>query len=223
MMKLQIRKHEKPHDDYHVFECAYDRKIFWTPGVHGIFSIPGLEIEGSNTRYFSIASIHDENTIKFATRIPEDCSQFKKHLAQLKEGDEIDMEGPYGEFNFQDDSTPVIMIAGGVGITPVRALFKELEKGNDRIVKLIYSTGGQHLFKDELSAVAAANDKIGIDFVGGREELAAKLEEYADEMKNEAYYFISGPPGMVRTVMNLLEDRYINEGRIIAESFIGYE
>jgi NAD(P)H-flavin reductase len=222
-MKLRIKKHEEPHDDYHVFECAYDRKMFWTPGVHGVFSIPDREIEGTDTRYFSIASIHDENKIQFATRIPEDCSHFKKNLAQLKEGDEIEMEGPYGEFNFQDGQTPVIMVVGGVGITPVRALFKELEKGNERIVKLIYSTRGKHLFKEELCAIADANDKITIDFVGGREELVAKLEEYADEMKNDAYYFISGPPGMVRAVANILEDRFIFEGRMIVESFTGYE
>jgi len=220
---LKIKNHEEPHDDYHVFECVYDRKMSWRPGVHGIFSMPDCEIEGKGTRYFSVASIDDENTVKFATRIPEDCSHFKENLAKLKEGDEIDMDGPYGEFNFQDDQTPVIIVVGGVGITPVRALFKELEKGNDRIVKLIYSTRGRHLFKEELCAIADANDKITIDFVGGREELAAKLSQYADEMKNDAYYYISGPPGMARSVTNMLEDRYIREGRMIVEAFTGYE
>ena len=85
-MKLRVAKHENPHDDYHIIDCLYDRKVGWTPGVYGEFSLPQKKIEGSCKRIFSIASIEEENRIKFATRIQEGGSDFKKHLAQVKEG-----------------------------------------------------------------------------------------------------------------------------------------
>lgn len=221
-MKLRVVKHEAPHDDYHVLECDFDRKMFWTPGVYGIFSLPGREVQGNATRYFSIASIDDEKRIKLATRIHDGGSHFKECLAQLNEGDEIEMEGPYGEFSFRDESSPVIMVAGGVGITPMRALFKELEKGNKRPVHLVYSTKGQHLFKDELCAIADADEKILVDFVSGREELTKHVDQLIEKYNNEAYYYISGPPGMANAIAEMLDEKWINEDRVIVESFTGY-
>ena len=53
-------------------------------------------------------------------------------------------------------------------------------------------------------------------------ELAAKVNEYAGELKNKAYYFISGPPGMARSVAMILDDLFIFEGRIVVEAFTGY-
>lgn len=221
-MKLEIVRKNRPHDDYHVFECRFGGKAAWKPGVHGEFMLPEKEIDGKKTRIFSIASICDEEKIIFATRIPDEPSSFKKHLAGLEEGDEIHMDGPFGEFNLRDETSPAVIIAGGVGITPVRAIFKELEKGNARPVKLIYSARGRHLFKNELCKIAEADPNIEIHFVGGREEVANLAGRYIDEFMNNAYYYISGPPGMVTAISMMLEDRFIYEARIIAEAFLGY-
>lgn len=222
-MKLRIVKHESPHDDYHVFDCEVEDPASWKAGMHAEFSIPGREIKERNTRYFSIASHPEEGRVKIATRIPDEPSEFKKCLAELKEGDELHMVGPYGEFHFRDDTTPVVMVAGGVGITPMRAMFKELEKGNQRPVRLIYSASGKHLFRDELQRIADADDNIEIHFVGGREEVSRLLSSSIDQYMSNAYYFVSGPPGMVRSMAMMLDDRFVLEAKVVLEEFGGYD
>ena len=221
-MKLRIIKHEKPHDDYLVIDCAIDGLEHWEPGNHAVFSIPGKEIEGRDTRYFSIASHPEEKGIKIATRIPDEPSDFKKCLAELKEGDELQMVGPSGEFTLKDDTSPIVMVAGGIGITPIRAIFKELEKGNQRSVRLIYSATGKHLFREELERIADADDNIEIHFVGGREEVASLMSKSIDQYMSKAYYYVSGPPGMVRSMAMMLDDRFVLEARVVLEEFGGY-
>ncbi len=85
-------------------------------------------------------------------------------------GDIIRLRGPFGWFTLQDEHSPVVLIAGGIGITPIRALMKEFEKGNKRAVSMIYSAKNEHLFKDELKVIADKDPQIKANFVHNKDK-----------------------------------------------------
>lgn len=163
-----LRRSYQAEDGCTVFELKSLQNTQWIPGQHGIFSVPGAKFKGSKIRPFSIASVTEEGTILLATKISDTPSNFKAIWRDLQPGALIQMRGPIGWFYLQDDTSPVVMVAGGVGITPIRALFKELEKGNERNVTLIYSARESYLFKDELDTIAAHDPKISIVYTHSR-------------------------------------------------------
>jgi NAD(P)H-flavin reductase len=100
------------------------QNIDWKPGEHAIFIIDDQGIEGKNWRALSIASIKEENVIMLAMRSIGEMSAFKRTLINLKKGDQVKMRGPFGSFTLKDETTPIVLIALGIGITPIRALAK---------------------------------------------------------------------------------------------------
>lgn len=78
-------------------------------------------------------------TLHFLIKIyPE--GPFTSRLDQLKEGDEIQVSEPTGSFNsvdWQPESTDLVAIAAGTGITPmIRLIFHALK--NNRLLNWLY-------------------------------------------------------------------------------------
>src|SRR3989338_6724385 len=79
------------------------------------------------SRYFTISSAPQEKTIMMTTKfVPGDGSSFKQALLKIAPGDHIEAEGPSGSFTYQDHLQEVVFVAGGIGITPFRAILMDL-------------------------------------------------------------------------------------------------
>lgn len=71
-------------------------------------------------------------------------------------GSELVVEGPYGKFILDARDTNVVMIAGGIGITPMMGLLRQLVHLRSKIpVALIYSTKNSPAIFDETIAKMA--------------------------------------------------------------------
>jgi ferredoxin-NADP reductase len=155
-------------DDIVSFVFTPEKKLKWIPGQHAGFFIGGNQTAENTMRPFNIASTPDEGVVRIATRIAKNPSDYKKYLMNLKPGDKMIMSGPKGSFYTRDINTPVLFIAGGVGIAPLRALLRNYSQKRayaPKNVKLIYSSdSGEFVFKDELDAIKAANKFITIVF-----------------------------------------------------------
>jgi predicted ferric reductase len=93
-------------------------------------------------------------------------------IAQLRAGTRIAIEGPYGTFTkhaLQGDG--VVLIAAGIGITPVRALLEDLPADVDTIVLLRASTDEQLLLADEVRALTRERNGRVLAAVGSRNNL----------------------------------------------------
>lgn len=77
---------------------------------------------------------------------------------QLNVGDSIETRAPQGKFYLDVDSNhPIVLIAGGIGITPLLTMLKTIAEQNDqREVHLFYSVrqGSQIVMKDYLTGLA---------------------------------------------------------------------
>src|SRR5690606_34061539 len=72
----------------------------------------------------TLASAPSEQQLMVATRLRD--TAFKRMLAEMPLGTTIDLEGPFGQFTLPfDDSRTIVLLAGGIGITPFRSMLVE--------------------------------------------------------------------------------------------------
>ena len=107
---------------------------------------------------FSIAAAPgDGGTVKFGIRLPEKSSSFKKALLALEPGAKVTGTSVGGDFLLPDDDSKLLLVAGGIGITPYIAQLEHLRAtGATRDVAVVYAIAS----KDDL-AYAAELAKAG--------------------------------------------------------------
>jgi len=147
-------------------------------------------------------------------------------LANLKPGTRIIAEGPYGAFTPSLTGRRVLFIAGGVGITPIRAMFAALPKRMSGGITLLYRASHPRdvVFSRELNAIASDRDAALHYLIGAREDLgydpldAGHLQQTVPGLhRYEAY--VCGPTGMTQAAVNSLLAAGIPRRRIHHESF----
>lgn len=211
-----------PHGDYYEVRLSIPAGVIWKPGQHAMFTIKGPKMTGGNMRPLSIASTMAEGEILLGTRTGQNPSDFKKALINLKAGDCLDMRGPFGPFYVQDDSSPLVLFASGVGITPIRAVITSLQGVTNRPIELVYAAADFYLYGDELNHLAKNQANLKLHQVTSPEQAQAKLRQLATSYGNQAHYYISGAPSVIKSIQNLLAEQGISKKRLVADSFNGY-
>ncbi|HMK12941.1 MAG TPA: ferredoxin reductase family protein, partial [Acidimicrobiales bacterium] len=133
-------------------------------------------------------------------------------MQALKPGVRVFAEGPYGTFTAHRRTRPrVALIAGGIGITPLRALLQTLPKRQGDVTLLYRAVSDQDVaFREELRAIA---DRLGVDVrilpgsdIGndhtdqlGVPALRRHIPDIADRD-----VFVCGPPAMLSAVRRRL-------------------
>jgi predicted ferric reductase len=147
-------------------------------------------------------------------------------LARLKPGTRVIAEGPYGSFTPALTGRRVLLIAGGVGITPIRAMFAALPKRMSDGITLLYRASSPRdvVFSGELDAIAADRNAALHYLIGPRAKLgfdplaAQSLQRLVPGLhRYEAY--VCGPPGMTEAAVRSLRAAGIPRRRIHHESF----
>lgn len=143
-------------------------------------------------------------------------------LARLAPGTRVWAEGPYGAFTASRRTAPkVLLLAGGVGITPLRALFETLPGQ----VTLVYRARRAEdlALRAELDAIAARR-RATVHYVvdepaAHSSPLTARgLASLVPDLAAHDVY-LCGPPGMTRAAITALRDAGVPARRIHHESF----
>lgn len=217
----KVREIKNLYDDYYEIRLSLPIGISWKPGQHALFTIKGEKMKGGNMRPFSLASISSEGEILLGTRIGHNPSDFKRNLISLKAGDKLEMRGPFGPFYVKDETTPLLLFASGVGITPIRAIIKSLE-GSQRSIELVYVARDFYLYEKELNSLKEKMPNFNIYTVPSSNLAQTQLQILARNYENQAYYYISGAPTVIKSIKTLLSEAGISKKRVIADSFNGY-
>jgi ferredoxin len=98
------------------FKCIEPDKVSFKPGQFMIIKV----LDGPIVfRAYSISSTPDEcSLLRLAIKKVSD-GLGSPLVFEFKEGMEVLLEGPMGEFTLHDDSKDIIMVANGIGITPL--------------------------------------------------------------------------------------------------------
>jgi ferredoxin-NADP reductase len=129
------------------------RPLSFEPGQFAELTVPHARADGRGSRRsFSIASPpNSEGRVSFALRVPERSSSFKQALLALEPGDTVHATGIGGDFLLPSDaSEPLLLVAGGIGITP---FLSQLRHDSSRDAVLVYgvSSPDEVPFADELA------------------------------------------------------------------------
>ena len=155
-------------------------------------------------------ALGDKNTSYTLTIKLTNPSYASKHiLTTWKEGDEVDISGPLGDFYYQElrDAKNVVAIAGGSGITPFYSMAAAIADGiEDFNMTILYGSRKADgiLLKEEIEEVAArSNGKVKVVHILSEEEKegfehgfinAEIIKKYAPE--GDYSVFMCGPKAM---------------------------
>lgn len=208
------------------------------PGQFADFTLidpPETDAEG-NTRAFSLASAPNETALMIATRMRD--TAFKRVLAAMEPGTELQLDGPHGSFTLHNHAEiPAVFLTGGIGVTPVRSIILHAQR--ERLphrITVFYSNNRPEdaAFLDEMAAAQEANPN-GI-FVGTMTAMerskrqwqgetgfitTAMLSRSIDDLTRPIYY-LDGPPAMIAAMRTILGEAGADEDNIRTEEFSGY-
>jgi predicted ferric reductase len=162
------------------------------------------------------------------------AGDFTNRIRELTPGTLALIEGPLGAFTAAEPRAKYLMVAGGIGITPIRALMESLAAAGRDIV-LLYSvkTTNDLVFASELRALTprchfilsrctknTESTKTGETNVGherGRIDLRMMARLVPDVQDREV--FICGPQPMMKAVAATLGALQVRESSIHYEQF----
>jgi ferredoxin-NADP reductase len=195
---------------------------------------PPYEDEKGPRRHISVVtSPTDRGVLGLCTRLRD--SAFKRSLAALPVGAEVEVEEPKGEFVLPDATDlPYVFIAGGIGVTVFRSmlLYIDEEKLPHRGT-LVYSNRDREStpFLDELSELARSNGNIDLvltmtndaGWEGERRRVGPELlRDHLGGDLGRFRYLLAGPPAMVEGVTEKLRAAGIPDEQVRPERFSGY-
>jgi predicted ferric reductase len=147
-------------------------------------------------------------------------------LARLRPGTRVLAEGPFGALTgARRQRRKVLLIAGGVGITPLRALFQTLPAQPGELAMVYRASRDEDVvFRDELRAIAESRGARLHVLVGSRSELGVDPLSTAALQANfpglhEYDVYLCGPSGMSTSVTQALRAAGVPRRQIHHESF----
>jgi predicted ferric reductase len=172
---------------------------------------------------FSISSAPNGNWLRITIK---DLGDWSKALQEVHIGTRAFIEGPYGVLTgARRTRRKVLLVAGGVGITPLRALLEALP-GKPGDLTLLYRVrdAGSVVFRDELDRIARTRGATVHYLLGRRDGPAgdpldqAALERLVPDIRERDVY-LCGPVSMMQRVEGSLRALGLPAGRIHAERF----
>lgn len=184
-----------------------------------------------NRRWFTLSSSPTEELLAITTRLARDNgSSFKHALIGLDEGQELGMNGPFGDFVLPMlVQTPLVFVAAGIGITPFRSIFKWLtDTGETRPIRFIYGVRNEEdiVFQDVLDSAEQRATIVISDpsdaWGGERGHISAGLIRGLADIGEDSLIYVSGPEKMVAGLGKELIASGINKRQVVTDEFPNY-
>lgn len=174
---------------------------------------PSEKKDKSRVRHMSFSSAPEDEFLEFTMDLGTD-SWYKNQMARLVPGDKIRAFKVNGEFIINhDQKVEIIFLAGGIGITPVRSIIRNLQHKKSTIKwSLLHVSRKDFLFSDELSKLKNTQWRVH------RNQIDSVWGNIVNKSK-ETKYFISGSERFVNGMKDKLETFTIEADRITIEDF----
>ena len=180
---------------------------------------------------FTISSAPGEEGVGLTIKASGD---FTRAVGQLQIGEKAVVDGPYGRFSHELLAKPherLVMIAGGVGVTPFMSMLGHMVGSNDaRAVTLIWACRREEdlFWRDELESIRAKLGGLAVHYVLSQQEgwdgetghiSAEMLGRLLSDEDRKARAFVCGPEGMMDSTKRALRRVGVSRRRIHTERF----
>jgi ferredoxin-NADP reductase len=225
-MKFTLSATKQEANDTFSFIFAPEQPLQWKAGqlLRYVLNHPNPDDRGVE-RFFSIASAPHEKHVMLTTRFASKGSSFKKALKKFRRGDAIEAHDLEGDFVVDHRKKTFVFIAGGIGITPFRAILLDLEHNKKPLnVQLLYANRDNDFpYRKELEALRRRHPEFRIDYVVSPKRIDEKsIPQLVPDIKKPMLY-VSGPEPMVESMNKALKKIGVPKGRIKNDFFPGYQ
>ncbi len=215
-----ISKEKITHDVLHIV-LEKPATLSFTPGQAADISInkTGWEKE---MRPFTFTSLPGDEHVEFTIKTYPSHNGVTEQLLSLKAGDELLIHDVFGDISYKGDG---IFIAGGAGVTPFIAIFKELERkheiGNNKLL-FANKTKADIILEDKFTKLLGKNfiNILSDEALDNYEHgyiTADLIKKYSDNSTH--YYYVCGPDPMIDAIEKQLTSLGVAADNIIKEGF----
>lgn len=166
---------------------------------------------------FSLSAAPDGRTLRLTAKVAGDGTAALRHL---KVGTRVFAEGPYGAFTALHRTRPeAVLIAGGVGVTPIRALLEELH-GHAVVIYRVATDRDAVLYEElrELAHAKGAELHLVTGPVSPDKLAPAELRRMVPDITDRDV-FLCGPPPMMNAVLGSLRELNVPKAQTHFERF----
>ncbi|MGJ8654317.1 MAG: 2Fe-2S iron-sulfur cluster-binding protein [Opitutaceae bacterium] len=225
---------------------AHDRKPIadFKPGQYLTFQLNIPDQAKPVVRCYSLSDCYRESNYRVSIKAalpPRNVPDAPAGLASnffhnaIEEGQIVDVRAPSGHFFFSSESRrPVVLIGGGVGLTPVLSMLNHLsQEPGDREIWFFYGVrnGEEHILRDEMEAAAARSSNVHLvfcysnpseeDIIGGNVVTGRiSIDLFKEKLGTNNYdFYICGPGPLMESMINGLRDWGVPDGNVYFETF----
>lgn len=221
MKNVQIMSIENAtHDVMHI-RTEKPEGISYTPGQAVDVALNSAKWE-KELRPFTFTSLPSDKHLEFFIKVYPEHNGVTEQIGKLKQGDSISIGDVFGDIEYKGEG---IFIAGGAGVTPFIAIFKQLEQENKLGQnKLIFA----NKTKSDIINYDFFKGLLGSKFINvlsdekkdGFEHGYITKEIIKNQIQNKnIHFYLCGPPPMMDAVVKQLSDLGIDDSHIIKEQF----
>lgn len=201
--------------------------LSWQAGQFLRYRLPHADPDDrGTTRYFTIASAPFEGHVMLTTRFAgERGSTFKRALRELPIGAQVAVDEPAGDFTLQDPDLPHVLMAGGIGITPFRAMLLDLDHRELPVnATLLYANRNRDfVYQSEIDGLRRRHPGLVVhDFVSPQRITRDSIASAVRDLET-AVFLVSGPEPFVEGLEHILSEMGVAATRLKRDYFPGYD
>ncbi len=206
--------------------------LVFTPGQYVQLQSPAYSPQSVEThRAYSISSDPREtDAVELVIRRVPGGMVTTYCFDHLREGDAVAFTGPYGSFGLSDTAAPMIMVAGGSGIAPIKSMLHRMEAtgctrpatfffGVNTLADLCYMDV-MHAFENALPTfkfVPVVAEPDG-DWDGERGLVTDAVDRRCGALDGHEAY-LCGSPGMIDAAIAVLKNHGMTDDSIFYDKY----
>jgi ferredoxin-NADP reductase len=215
---VKILKTEYVTHDVKRFRVEKPAGFKYLPGQATEITMKGRENEVGKGP-FTFTSLNEKGYLEFTIKIYQ-TGKLTKELGKLKAGDELIIHDVWGTITYQGQG---VFIAGGAGVTPFIAIFRQLYKDSkidDNKLILSNKTDEDIILKDEFEKMLGKNFLNVLTREKSDKFYNQKIDkDLIKKLVNDfnQHFYICGPDKFVEDIHNILNDLKVPEELIVIE------
>lgn len=210
----------------YTFKFEEPKKVDYKAGQ---FILVKIQDNPKMYRAYSISSYNEDGT-ELSVTVKKLKDGYGSEIIEkgFKVGDRVELEGPMGrELIVDKNAEKVLLIAGGIGITPFLPIARDLLESENNIkeVKLVYGVNyeNEFIYDDEFKKLEYENPKFEyVKVVAFDEKWKGRkgfVTNVIREMNLKDYkVYMCGPEPMINACLKVLKEQEVKEENIFRES-----
>ncbi len=218
--------------DTRTIRLKLDKKADFKPGQFAMLTLDVIRsgIIKTERKPYSIASIPGTDYIDITAK-KHNPGPFATSLHNLKKGDKVEAEFPFGLFyHLPEVGDDIVLIGAGSGIVPLMSIIRHNTEYKHNVkMRLIYAnkTKNDVIYHKELQELEKKNKNLKLYLTTTQDDYWEGLNGRIDEKiirelvpdYSSVLFYVCGPPVMVSGIQNILLNLGVDRGNIKTERF----